>query len=167
MFNRIMVRTYKKKENGPKLTEVDMANAIADCKNNKLSIYMAAERNGVPNTTLRRHLKYEDQKVAPPTVLTPAEEDEIVMTYILFGEWGFGIGKAEVVNVVTEFCKNSKRPNPFKNGVPGPDWWAGFVHHHPQLVKLKPHPLQMVCAKAATIELIDDWFGSCLQQHSI
>ena len=38
----------------------------------------------------------------------------------------------EVLNVVSEFCKSNKRHNPFKNNIPGPDWWAGFIRCHPQ-----------------------------------
>lgn len=37
------------------------------------------------------------------------------------------------------------------------------MRRHPQLVKRKPQPLQMVRAKAATVQLIDDWFDNCLQ----
>ena len=53
-------------------------------------------------------------KVGKHTTLSPAEEEEIAMTCDLFAGWGFGISKAEVVNVVSEFFVVNKRPNPFK-----------------------------------------------------
>ena len=43
------------------------------------------------------------------------------MTCYLFGEWGFGLSKVEVINVVGEFCRQNRRQNSFKHNVPGPD----------------------------------------------
>ena len=83
-------------------------------------------------------------------MLTPSEEEEIVMCCNLFTEWGFGVTKMEVINVVSEFCQQNRN-------IPGPDWWAGFRRRHPELVKRKAQPLQMVRAKSATIEAIDHW----------
>ena len=150
-----------------KWSQEDLAKAISDHKNNKVSIYKAAKDNGVPYPTLRRYLKSASPevplKVGKHTTLSPAEEEEIAMTCDLFAGWGFGISKAEVVNVVSEFFVVNKRPNPFKNNKPGPDWWSGFMRRHPSLAKRKPQPLQIVRARAATARLIDDWFDNCLQ----
>ena len=87
-----MVRNYRKKGDGPKWTKEDMGKAIDDVKNKKMSIYAAAKVNGVPKTTLLRHLKHPNKTfiVGRPTTLTSAQEDEIVETCQIFAEWGFG-----------------------------------------------------------------------------
>ena len=157
-----MVRTYKKKTNGPKWSAEDLAKAMDDCKSG-MSLYKAAKSNGIPETTLRRHVNEVVQKKGKPTVLTAAEEMEIFLICDLFGKWGFGVTKAEVTSVIAEFFEYNKRPNPFKDNTPGPDWWSGFMKRHPQLVKRKPQPLQVVRAKSATVAMIDDWFESCLK----
>ena len=86
------------------------------------------------------------------------------MTCEIFGGWGFGFTKADIINVVAEFCRYNKRHNPFKNDIPGPDWWADFMRRHPELVKRKPQPLQLVRAKSATVAMVDDWFNNHLHQ---
>lgn len=45
--HRIMVRTYKKKGDGPKWSQENLANAISDHKSNKLSIYIWQPRDMV------------------------------------------------------------------------------------------------------------------------
>lgn len=67
-----MVRTYKRKKEGPKWKEEDMANAMSDVVDNKMSIYQAAKSNGVPETTLRHRVMSKTLlKQGKPTVLAP------------------------------------------------------------------------------------------------
>ena len=88
---------------------------------------------------------------------------EIAETCYLFAEWGFGLTKIDIINVIAEYLKNSRKNNPFKDGVPGEDWWRLFMKRHPELTKRKPQALQMVRAKAATQEVVDHWFLECLK----
>ena len=67
------------------------------------------------------------------------------------------------MNVVSDYFKQSKKPNPFKNGAPGEDWWVRFMKRHPELSKRKPQALQMVRARAATPEVVNHWFHQCLK----
>ena len=64
------------------------------------------------------------------------------------------------MNVVSDYFKQSKKPNPFKNGAPGGDWWVRFMK---RLSKRKPQALQMVRARAATPEVVNHWFHQCLK----
>ena len=119
----------------------------------------------VPKETLRQQLKRNIHgKVSESIgVLSHDEEDVIVETCQLCSEWGFGLTKVDVMNVVGEYFKNTHKSNPFKDGVPGEDWWKLFIKRHPQLAKKKPQALQMVRAKAATPEVINNWFMECLK----
>ena len=56
---------------------------------------------------------------------------------------GFRLDK-DIINVVAEYMKNSRKKNPFKDGVPGEDWWRLFMKRHPELTKRKPQALQIV-----------------------
>ena len=56
---------------------------------------------------------------------------------------GFRLDK-DIINVVAEYMKNSRKKKPFKDGVPGEDWWRLFMKRHPKLTKRKPQALQIV-----------------------
>ena len=99
-----MVRNYKKKKNN-NWTEEQMKTAISMVHKKKMSVTCAAKKYSIPKTTLLRHLgaTNKELKVGKPTTLTYDEEQEIVATCHLFVEWGFGLSKLEVVNVVGDY----------------------------------------------------------------
>ena len=75
---------------------------------------------------------------------------------------GYGIGRSEVTTLVQSYCKSQKRKTPFRDGVPGYDWWCGFRKRHPNLTERTPQALQIHRAKAATPEKINHWFNQTL-----
>ena len=91
------------------------------------------------------------------------EEKQIVETCIIFAEWGYGLGKKEIISVVADYLKANKKQHLFKDGVPGDDWWYAFLSRHPNLSVRKPQALQLSRAKAANNETIDYWFLNILQ----
>ena len=60
-------------------------------------------------------------------MLKKKEEDQIVGTCQIFAERGYGLRKADMRAICAEFSRDLKRPNPFKEGVPGDDWWSVFM----------------------------------------
>ena len=104
-----MVRVYKPKKDNTWTPET-MKRALSDVTNKRMTMYRAARFHNIPETTLRRYVKVTKnqplvvKQVGRSTVLTMDEEDEIVQTCQLFAEWGFGLTKFEVVNVVAEYC---------------------------------------------------------------
>ena len=104
----------------------------------QMTLSGAAKQFGVTRETSRRHVTGEvsmNARIGPPTVLMKEKEDEIVETCQVFAEWGFDLQKEDIKSVVAQFCQHSNRHNPFKNGIPGDDWWASFLRRHPLLVK--------------------------------
>ena len=141
----MMVRNYKRKSNTEKWNEKEEMKAAIEDVNSGLTIYAAAKKYDIPEATLRRHIRRSDiRSVGRPTTLPPEVEIEIIETCQIFAEWGFGLTKVNIINVVGDYFRHTKKPNPFKNGVPGNDWWQLFMKRHPEVSKRKPQALQMV-----------------------
>lgn len=158
-----MVRDYKRKKE-VKWTEEDMKKAVEHVALHH-NISAAARLFNVPKSTLHDRLSLRikpGSKVGHPTALTIEEEAEIAETCIIFAEWGFGLGRKEVESVINEYLRAMKKPNPFKDGVPGEGWWSSFLKRHPEIVHRRPQHLQMVRARASSQEVISHWFTECL-----
>ena len=80
------------------------------------------------------------------------------MTCQVLQELGYGLTREIVTDVVSTFLKDQKRPSPFKDGVPGPDWWQGFLGRWPSLSERKPQHLSTKRAMAACPETLNSWF---------
>ena len=65
--------------------------------------------------------------IGRPTALTTTEENKIVETCILFAEWVFGMGKNEVLRMVSDYCSSTKQHKSFHEGIPSNDWWKEFL----------------------------------------
>ena len=92
-------------------------------------------------------------------MLTSSEEKEIMTTCQLLQELGFGLSKEMVTAKIADFLKASRRSSPFKNGLPGPNWWEGFLRQWPQLGQRKPHHLSADRAGCANQLTEDSWFS--------
>ena len=139
-----MVRNYKRKGMTQKWKEEDLRRAIEFARTHK-NVRLAGQEFGIPQSTLRDHMKIANKsmKHGHPTVLTSEQEQEIVDIYLLFAQWGFGLGRQEVTAILENYFKVTKKQNPFRNGAPGEGWWTAFIRQHPQLTKCKPQNLQM------------------------
>ena len=95
--------------------------------------------------------------------MTKKEEDQIAQTCIIFSEWGYRLGKKEIISVVHDYLKNNNKSHLFPGGVPGDDWWRGFLKRNSQLSLRKPQALQIARAQSSTQEVIDHWFNNILK----
>jgi hypothetical protein len=156
-----MVRTYKRKT-VTKYTPEALQAAVKAVKEQRMSRAAAARRFDVPPSTLFYHISGEYSKVGAgaPTILSPAEEKEIVITLQVLQEIGFGMTKELVGVVIHDYLKDQPtRPNPFQHGVPGKDWWRLFLKRwEKQLSVRKPQYLPISRASATTPEAIGAWF---------
>lgn len=145
------------------------------------SVRSAAKQFGLPYSTLQDHCsgkycntvafhvhkralihtgKSETIGAGRPTILTPAEEKEIVVTCQVLQELGYGLSREMVGEVISSFIADQKRQSPFKDGVPGKDWWRGFLKRWPSLSERKPQHLSKRRADAANPEVLESWFAS-------
>ena len=89
-----------------------------------------------------------------PTVLTHAEEEEIVYCCQALQEIGFGLTKEIVSSIVIDFLHARRRQHPFASGRPGWDWWKGFLKRWPKRVSRKSQHLstkRVTSVNSATI----------------
>ena len=156
-----MTRTYKRKR-PQKYTEEQLLAAIDVVKLQKEKVTAAARKYNIPVTTLNDHTKGRFCKIGAgaPTVLTEAEEKEIVVTLQVFQEMRFGLTKKLAGVVIRDYLKDQPdRPNPFCCGLPGKDWWNGFLKCWKKSLSVRqPQHLSTHRAASATPEVIDTWF---------
>jgi len=103
---------------------------------NGLSYTKASYQFGIPKTTLidKMHKKYnENATPGAPTILTAEEEAHIVNWILHLGAAGFPVTKTQLLESVSILVNELKRPNPFKNGMPGRHWYEGFLNRHPEV----------------------------------
>ena len=150
-----MPRVYIRKGIRNQWTDAQLAAAKQAVQSGELSIRAAGIKYGVPKTTLSHHLSGESTKRygGPKTVLTAAEEKEIVISCQVLQELGFPLTKDHVSVAVRDYLAEGGRGHHFRDGIPGYDWWVGFFRRHPKLVERKPEHLPKNRAQAAKPEV--------------
>ena len=97
----------------------------------------------IPRQTLndRVHNKARSGTIGRPCRLSREEEKEIVESCVIFSEWGYGIGKKEVMGLVADYYKE----NNIRNGytVPTRQVLIFVVGHKELLVRREPSLLSM------------------------
>lgn len=97
--------------------------AIADVQAGKLSLSAAAKKHDVSRSTLHRHvgdLPIERGR-GPPTVLLPAEEDDLVERALQLAAEGRPLRKSHIYDIVEQIVKGDevRRLRFGSNGRPG------------------------------------------------
>ena len=102
-----MVRNYKSKNARKQSSTEDMEKAMEEVRLKHISISCASKTYNMPKETLRQCLKkapdVPSRSIGRPPILSIEEETEIAETCYLFAEWGFGLTKVDIINVVAEF----------------------------------------------------------------
>ena len=156
-----MVRTYQRKTS-TKYSQEELKAAVKAVKEDNMTILAAAKKFGVPRSTVFDHLKEIHPKIGAgaPTILTPGEEKEIVITLQVLQQIGFGLTKQLIGVVVCDYLNDQPLcRNPFRDGIPGKDWWKLFLKPWAsQLSIRKPQHLPMHRAAGSSPEVMDEWF---------
>lgn len=50
-------------------------------------------------------------------------------------KWGFGLSRSEIITLVGDFVTINNIKTPFKNGIPGEDWFFNFKNRHNLSIK--------------------------------
>ncbi|XP_060855370.1 uncharacterized protein LOC132933051 [Metopolophium dirhodum] len=157
------VRNYVKKRSGPSYTPNDLEKAVNAVKSGSLTYNQAFEEFNVPKAVVFNRIKGRKT----PMSCTKAgrsrvfsDEIELVLEKCLIArsKMGYPCDKNEFKELVGHFIKQSNFITPFKNGIPGDDWYYGFMKRHPKLSFKKPEQLQKVRKDARKPEVVYDFY---------
>lgn len=138
-----------------KWSDEQLQSAIEAVRNGQMKPHRAAVTYGIPPSTLYDHLKGKSKKRygGKPTVLSNEEEKEIATVCEVLQQFGYPLTREIVGGIVKEYLLDRERPNPFRNSVPGPDWWRGYLKRWPNLAERKPQHLPKCRAQGARPEV--------------
>lgn len=105
---------------------------IAVCSK-QLSNRKAAAKYGIPASTLRSdHVtgKRQHRYGGGDTILDKADEKEIERICQVMQEFGFPLSKEFISYVLCKYLDEIGERDRFKHGIPGQDWWSGFLKRH-------------------------------------
>lgn len=102
---------------------------------NGMSKRQAALTFNIPRSTIQFRLSQNFSKIqcGPPTVLTPQEEQDLILWIEKCSRKGFPRRMEDIQMSVKFFLDTSPRPNPFVNNFPGKGWYQAFLRRHKQL----------------------------------
>ena len=97
------------------------------------------------------------RKIGPKTILTMAEEEELVNYIYLMLHWDHPMTPTQLKNKVGEITQDTITP--FKDGILGQSWMRWFRVRHPKLVLRMPQGLDHKRARAVNPETVANFFG--------
>ncbi|XP_033760780.1 jerky protein homolog-like [Pecten maximus] len=122
----------------------NMALAIEAVRNG-MAKNRASKVYSVPKTTLldklANRVPEEPTKPGPKPVLTKAEEITLVNYTNLMAEIGYPITRKKLSFEVKRLMDLDGRKTPFKDNLPGYDWYTSFMKRHPDLSERIPQAL--------------------------
>ncbi|CAH2095105.1 unnamed protein product [Euphydryas editha] len=138
-----MVRTYKRRTNRGTYDKNQLREAVLAVRNGTLSGYKAAQVYKIPRMTIMDHVhkKRSSNMIGRKTTLPSEVEMNLASCLHIMETYGFGLTRAEVLDMVGEYIKQNNIPSSFKNGVPGKDWFVSFSKRHHLSIK-KPQAVE-------------------------
>lgn len=157
-----MVRTYVRKKPPPAYSKQDLENAIDSVRNGHLSMYRASKTYKIPKATLFKHIKglrgVKSKSFGRPTAI-PYEEEKVIAENIkIMEKWGFGLSKKEVLETIGDYVNKNKISTPFKNGIPGDDYFMAFKSRFCLSLK-KPQNVEVARKKSIDPFIISEYFN--------
>lgn len=156
-----MARTYVKKRPASAYSKVSLESAIEAVKNNQMSMSQAARCYGIPRSTLQKRVNgqrgVKSTTGGRPTAIPIAVESNIASCIKTMEKWGFGLSKAEVLQAITRYLTENEIQNPFKNSVPGDEYFYSFKKRH-GLSQKKPQAVEIARKRNVDPFVMADYF---------
>ncbi|XP_033725141.1 jerky protein homolog-like [Pecten maximus] len=161
----------KKKNLYCKYSQEDVEQAVAEYSSKTLTLRQASEKYGVPRSTISyKRLGHRSlNATAGKPVLIPLDVEEETVTQAVNASTILGLSKHQMMIKAGQVCKKLKIHNPFKNGIPGNDWFRGLKHRHPTMTTRKPAKLSSSKARLDKAT-VDEYFvklEDILKQNAI
>ncbi|KAL1379046.1 hypothetical protein pipiens_001459 [Culex pipiens pipiens] len=137
-----------KVDKSKRYSEHDITQCLSEIKN-RVPMKTACRKYNIPRSTIKFRLSSVwsgKTTKGPHTVLTAAEETEIVNWISRMARKGFPLTKERLVTTVQTFLAANPRPKQMKAGY---KWYRGFLRRHPEISVRKP---EKVSSAAATVE---------------
>ena len=164
-----LVRSFEMPHKGKGLYgqyDLESLQLALEAGKNGMSMRKAAKQYGVPKSTLNDRSTGKK----PPSVqfgrkpVIPLDiENRLAELAITLSEKGFGITKRQMLARVGTLVRQMGIKTPFKNGIPGKDWWAGFKRRHPEIVIRKPEKLSTVRSKMLNPTVVGNYLKELKQ----
>ena len=162
-----MVRHYKAKSLRAQWSEETLKDAIAAVETG-VSLKKASKDFSIPRTTLRNHLKLKEKggqfstkKRGRPTVLSSAQETELVNLILDYEARLFGLTVLDIRRLVYDYCEKNDIKNNFSHTYQcaGEDWARAFIARHPNLSIRKPESVSIFRASGFNKEKVNRFYN--------
>lgn len=127
-----------------------------------MSYRKAAAQFGIPKSTIRDRITgrvEEGANLGRPPVIPESVESEFVDKVLNCAEKGFGLSRRQMLNKAGQLCDRMNLKTPFKNKVPGKDWFRGLKNRHPEVVVRKPMKLSTMRARSMSPSVVSSYFS--------
>ncbi|KAJ8049117.1 hypothetical protein HOLleu_01713 [Holothuria leucospilota] len=134
--------------------------AVEKVRQGHYSARQALKEFKIPKTTLLDKLKGRTPVLTtqgPSPVLTHGEEERLVQWIFEMNRVGYGQTRRELTLTVTKILDDDGRISPFKDNMPGPHWFRGFLKRHPTVVERVGETLGKERAMV-TVKSLEKWF---------
>lgn len=121
-----MPRIYIRKTNKAAYSTEQLKDAIRLVKNGTFTAYAASVRYGIPRPTIYERRGCKSNTLGRATILSREVEESPVNNLHVLKKYGFGLTRKEILEAVGTYIKVNRIESPFKDGVPGEDWFLGF-----------------------------------------
>lgn len=113
----------------------------------------------VPYATLHSRLHGKGTQNGAPTRLCPLQQGLLMQLLIYMADIGCGLQKLQLLDLVASYLQETNQAHLFPGGVPGDDWYKGFLKRHSELSVRIARNLGAARANATDAELVDKWFA--------
>lgn len=157
-----MVRVYKRKRaDQENYSPDDLKTAVREVSQGRMTIYRAVRIYSIPYSTLYCQVKGTRGKIKKAkgrtTALPEVEEKKLVEGLATLEKWGFALTRKELLELVGKYVNLNKLKTPFKNGVPGADWFISFRRRNNLSIKV-PQNIEYARKKATDPFIIYEYF---------
>jgi transposase len=111
--------------NRRKYSQDELELAIRKVETGDLTIYAASKRYAIPRSTIVNHVngKCKGFKAGRPTLFSKEEEKVIVDLLLALSEWGYPLGKKQLIEIAHKFAKEFGITTANRREwTPGEDW---------------------------------------------
>ena len=132
-----------------------------------VSMRKAAVTYNIPYSTFREWCYgiRTSRKKGPPSVLKPAEEEELVAYLIQMCDRGFGLSPTALRMKVYEITQS--RWTPFRNGILGNGWMRWWKRRHPKLTLRVSQALESARARGLCEENVRTFYENLQQLYDL